>query len=253
MFVVIADFYRHNRPLFTFGSAAAITIVLLVSFALTPRADDLSVCNRCNHDCRCIIRRAQHCAGGGRAQLTAVPPCGSTLGSDSAYSRRWPTTFRADLTGPAGLDRRGRRWSCDPHGIAIEDIARGRGQTGGRASLHEGAQSPRQRAVRVRLGHYLIFHDAPRSRIFFESIFEAYYPPSLQSDFAAVYYALPGARACSVTTARPNDFVLMPAGSAAYGLMTAQTEWRLIYRDPVAPCAPAPARPPRILREFRCC
>ena len=51
----------------------------------------------------------------------------------------------------------------------------------------------------------------------------------------------------------PNDFVLMPAGSAAYGLMTAQTEWRLIYRDPVAPCSHVPARPPRILREFRCC
>ena len=41
--MVIADFYRQNRPLFTFGSAAAIMIVLLVSFALTPRADDLAL------------------------------------------------------------------------------------------------------------------------------------------------------------------------------------------------------------------
>ena len=43
LFVVIADFYRHSRPIFTFASAAAIMIALLVSFALTPRADDLAL------------------------------------------------------------------------------------------------------------------------------------------------------------------------------------------------------------------
>ena len=59
--------------------------------------------------------------------------------------------------------------------------------------------------MRVRLGHYLIFHDAPRSRIFIESIFEAYYPPSLQGDFGAVYYALPGAARVLVKAGAPID------------------------------------------------
>jgi hypothetical protein len=79
---------------------------------------------------------------------------------------------------------------------------------------------------------YLLFHDAPRFKIFIESIFEAYYPHQLQSDFAAVYYAEPGA--ARVLDAYPNDFVLMPTGSAAYSLMMAQAGWRLIYRDPAS-------------------
>ena len=139
LFVVIADFYRHNRPLFTFGSAAAITIVLLVSFALTPRADDLALFAIAATMTVAALYAVRNTPVGDRAQHTTVPPCGSTLGSDRAYSRRWPTAFGADLAGPAGLDRRGRRWSCDPHGIASEDTARGRLQTGGRANLHAGA------------------------------------------------------------------------------------------------------------------
>jgi hypothetical protein len=79
---------------------------------------------------------------------------------------------------------------------------------------------------------YLLFHDAARSKIFIESIFEAYYPRQLQSDFAAVSFAEPGA--ARVLDAYPNDFVLMPTGSAAYSLMMAQAAWRLIYRDPVS-------------------
>jgi hypothetical protein len=79
---------------------------------------------------------------------------------------------------------------------------------------------------------YLLFHDAARTKIFIESIFEAYYPHRVQSDFAAVYYAGPGA--ARVLNAYPNDFVLIPTGSAAYSLMMGQADWRLIYRDPVS-------------------
>jgi hypothetical protein len=79
---------------------------------------------------------------------------------------------------------------------------------------------------------YLLFHDSAHFRIFIESIFEAYYPPRLQDDYAAFYYAGPGGAA--VLDEYPNDFVLMPTGSPA-SLMTAkQPGWRLIYRDPVA-------------------
>jgi hypothetical protein len=79
---------------------------------------------------------------------------------------------------------------------------------------------------------YLLFHDAGRSKIFIESIFEAYYPHQQQSDFAAINYAEPGA--AHVLDAYPNDFVLMPSGSPAYVLVMAQAGWRLIYRDSVS-------------------
>src|SRR5581483_12196405 len=43
LFVVIADLYRHGRPLFPFACAVLIMTAVLVSFALTPRADDLAL------------------------------------------------------------------------------------------------------------------------------------------------------------------------------------------------------------------
>jgi hypothetical protein len=79
---------------------------------------------------------------------------------------------------------------------------------------------------------YLIFHESARFKVFIESMFEAYYPHQVQSDFAAVYYGEPGA--ARVLDQYPNDFVLMPTGSPAYTLMLAQSGWRLIYRDPVS-------------------
>ena len=79
---------------------------------------------------------------------------------------------------------------------------------------------------------YLIWHDAPRSRVFIESLFETYYPHAVQDDYAALNYAEAGG--ARVLDAYPNDFVLMPTGLAAYRLMMAQAGWRLIYRDPVS-------------------
>ena len=43
LLVVVADFYHSHRPLFTFVSALAIMAGLLVTFALTPRGDDLAL------------------------------------------------------------------------------------------------------------------------------------------------------------------------------------------------------------------
>ena len=78
----------------------------------------------------------------------------------------------------------------------------------------------------------MIFHDSARFKIFIESMFEAYYPHQVQSDFAAVYCGEPGA--ARVLDQYSNDFVLMPTGSPAYTLMMVQSGWRLIYRDPVS-------------------
>jgi hypothetical protein len=79
---------------------------------------------------------------------------------------------------------------------------------------------------------YLVWHDAPPSKIFMESLFEAYYPHAVQDDYAALNYVEAGGG--RVLDAYSHDFVLMPTGSAAYSLMMAQAGWRLIYRDPVS-------------------
>ena len=82
-----------------------------------------------------------------------------------------------------------------------------------------------------RWGVYVIWHQAPFSRVFIDS-FEIMYPRRVQADFLTFNDAEPGA--ARVLDAYPNDFVLMPTGSAAYSLLMAQAGWRLIYRDPIS-------------------
>jgi len=82
-----------------------------------------------------------------------------------------------------------------------------------------------------RWGVYVIWHQAPLSRVFIDS-FEIMYPRRVQADFLTFNDAEPGAG--RVLDAYPNDFVLMPTGSAAYSVMMAQAGWRLLYRDPIS-------------------
>jgi hypothetical protein len=78
---------------------------------------------------------------------------------------------------------------------------------------------------------YLIWHQAPRSRVFIDS-FEIMYPRQVQDDYLAFNDA--GPSAARALDAYPTDFVLMPTGSPSYTLMTARAGWPLIYRDPRA-------------------
>jgi hypothetical protein len=80
-------------------------------------------------------------------------------------------------------------------------------------------------------GVYVIWHQAPRSRVFIDS-FEIMFPRKVRNDYLAFNDARRGAE--HVLNEYPNDFVLMPTGAPAYTLMMAQASWRLIYRDPVA-------------------
>ena len=233
LFVVIADFYRHSRPIFTFASAAVIMIALLVSFALTPRADDLALF---------AIAAMMTVAALYAVRNTALAVIACSIPLCRHADLLLVRIGRTRRAGPLRLARPRRTLQAL---IAVTAVG---------LAILTGLLSKTLPAVEVKptgalafmkehnihgnvlcefgWADYLIFHDAPRSRIFIESIFEAYYPRSLQSDFAGVYYALPGA--ARVLGDYPNDFVLMPTGSAAYVLMTAHTEWLLIYRDPVA-------------------
>jgi hypothetical protein len=233
LLAVIADFHRAHRPLFTFGFAIAIMAALFVSFALTPRADDLAL----------LAIAALMTA----SAFYAVRNNGLAVIACSIPLCRHANLLIARLRSPAntGVSRTMRTSRALQAALAVLAVG---------VAIRTGLLSKALPAVEAKpagalafmqehgihgnvlsefgWADYLLFHDAARTKIFIESIFEAYYPRQVQSDFAAVYYAEPGA--ARVLDAYPNDFVLMPTGSAAYSLMMAQADWRLIYRDPVS-------------------
>ena len=233
LLMVMADFYRAQRPFFTFAAAVAIMAALFVTFALTPRADDLAL----------FAIAALMTAGA----LYAVRNTGLAVIACSI-----PLCRHADLLAdrlrarPDALATNSAPvWGALNAALAAVAVSVAI-RTGLLSSTLVAAEPKPVGAMAFMREHglhgnvlcefgwadYLLFHDTERSKIFIESIFEAYYPHQVQSDFAAITYASAGA--ARVLDAYPNDFVLMPTGSPAYSLLMAQAGWRLIYRDPVS-------------------
>ncbi len=80
-------------------------------------------------------------------------------------------------------------------------------------------------------GVYVIWHQAPRSRVFFDS-FELRYPEAVQE--AYVDFAFRGGAAATAMLKRyPHDYVLIESGGRIYRFMMEQPDWKLVYRDPV--------------------
>ena len=234
LLAVAADFYHSDHPLFTIVSALAIMLGMVVTFALTPRADDLALF---------AIGIVMTCSALYAVRNTAlaviacsVPLCrhAHLLVFDRLRYSRAARPARAPLS-----------WRTIQIAIALASalIAFRTGLFSRTLPVVEpkpvGALAFMQRHnlygnVLCEFGwaDYLLFHDPAHMRIFIESIFEAYYPHQLQDDFARFYYAESGAT--RVLDAYPNDFVLMPTGSGGYTVMMAQNAWRLVYRDPIA-------------------
>jgi hypothetical protein len=233
LLTVIADFYREGRPLFTFAFAIAIMMGLLVTFVLTPRSDDfalfaiaalmtvaslyavrntsLAVIAACVPLCRHVALLTDRRAS--RPEATVPQPAMS-----------WPA-FQA-LVAAAAIAIAIRTGLLSSRMVAAETKPVGALAFMREHDLHGNV------LCEFGWADYMLFHDARAVRIFIESIFEAYYPPTVQSDFAAVTYGEPGA--ARVLDTYSNDLVLMPTGSPAYQLLMAQTGWQLIFRDPVA-------------------
>jgi hypothetical protein len=233
LLAVMADFYRAQRPLFTFISALAIMAALFVTFALTPRAEDLALFAIAALMTATALYAVRNTA-------LAVIACSIPLCRHAG--------LLIDRVRPpynAGVSRPRRIWRV-LHALLAVVVVGLAIRTGLLSTTLPAIEAKPVGALAFMREHdfhgnvlsdfgwadYLLFHDAPRSKIFIESIFEAYYPHQLQSDFAAINYAEPGA--AHVLDAYPNDFVLMPSGSPAYALLMAQAGWRLIYRDPVS-------------------
>jgi hypothetical protein len=81
-------------------------------------------------------------------------------------------------------------------------------------------------------GVYVIWHEAPRSKVFFDS-FELRYPQSVQNDYLAFAFH-GGAKAEAMLRRYPHNYVLVKTKYRTYRFMTKQSGWKLIYRDPVA-------------------
>jgi len=79
-------------------------------------------------------------------------------------------------------------------------------------------------------GGYVIFHLAPRSRVFIDSRYDLVYPNSITAEYLEFYMDEAGAN--RVLDGWPHDFILIPPDSAAWRLMASRGDWKLIYRDP---------------------
>src|ERR1700688_2023152 len=74
-------------------------------------------------------------------------------------------------------------------------------------------------------GESLIWHNAPRSRVFIDGRYDTVYPSGVIRDYLAFYFDQP--RGAAVLTAYPHDFVLVPPLSGAAYLTSRNADWTL--------------------------
>ncbi len=78
-------------------------------------------------------------------------------------------------------------------------------------------------------GGYIIWHQAPRSKVFVDGRSDSVYPLAVIRDFLLFRFDLPGG--ARVLDSYPHDYVLIATSSPARRLMTGNHAWKLLYRD----------------------
>ena len=79
---------------------------------------------------------------------------------------------------------------------------------------------------------YVIYHRAPKNRVFIDTRYEIIYPDRVARDFEDFQHNRE--RAAEVLASYPHDFVMLEPNSAAVPLMNASKDWKLVYRDDIA-------------------
>jgi len=79
-------------------------------------------------------------------------------------------------------------------------------------------------------GEYLIWHCAPQSKVFLDGRYDTVYPFKIIDDYIVFRFDYRGG-AAKILDAYPHDFVLIPPGFEAYGVILKSARWKLIYRD----------------------
>jgi hypothetical protein len=234
IFARMLDLYHQQVPLFTFVCALATMAALLLTFALTPRADDLALFAVAVFMTATALYAARNTALAVIA--CCIPLCRHAYLTWARLSRRaqpgeeaHPTwtrpVFQALLAlGALGLAIR--------TGLLSNRLPAARVKPVGALTFMRQHHLHGNTFCAFAWADYLIWHDAPLSKIFIESLFEAYYPATVQNDYFAFEVGSP--RAAEVLTAYPHDFILFPTESPPSRFMTTREDWKLIYRDPVS-------------------
>lgn len=79
---------------------------------------------------------------------------------------------------------------------------------------------------------YVIWHEVPPSRIFFDS-FDERFPASVQRSYADLLIG-DRAQVIAMLNRYPHDFVLIPTSWWQTPFLSGRSDWTLLYRDPVA-------------------
>jgi hypothetical protein len=79
---------------------------------------------------------------------------------------------------------------------------------------------------------YIIYHRAPKNRVFIDTRFEMIYPDRIAQDFEDFQHNRD--RAAAVLASYPHDFVMLAPDAKAVPLMNDSKDWKLVYRDNVA-------------------
>jgi hypothetical protein len=80
-------------------------------------------------------------------------------------------------------------------------------------------------------GEYLIFHEAPESKVFIDGRYQTIYPERVVNEYFA--FVSGGDDAVRVLERYPHDLVLIRPDSRAYALMMARKDWKIVYSDSV--------------------
>jgi hypothetical protein len=79
---------------------------------------------------------------------------------------------------------------------------------------------------------YVLYHRAPRNRVFIDTRYEMIYPDRIARDFEDFQHNRE--RAAAVLASYPHDFVMLAPDAKAVPLMNNRLDWKLVYRDDIA-------------------
>jgi hypothetical protein len=79
---------------------------------------------------------------------------------------------------------------------------------------------------------YIIYHRAPKNRVFIDTRFEMIYPDRIAQDFEDFQHNRE--RAAAVLASYPHDLVMLAPDAMAVPLMNDSKDWKLVYRDNIA-------------------
>ena len=229
---VIAAQWRHNYAiayLYVLGLMAAFA----VSFALTPRGDDLplvaialmmsvaalvAVRNMPLAVIACILPAARHIGllMASRPELSEVRVARTEdLSSNSAMKQWAAVAIAAAAAAYAGIvSSRLATDSPYPSGaVAFMQRHNLKGNVLGDFSW----------------GEYLIWHIGPPSKVFIDGRYDTVFSGEIINDYINFQFGLPQAR--KTLESYPHDFVLIPPGGRAYSLIASDREWQVVYRD----------------------